>query len=204
MLSAHPPQRRATLTTPSPGTVTRLLLDWTKGDRAALDKLVPLVYAELRRLAGRQLQRERPDHTLQPTALVHEAYLRLVDERGLHVHGRAHFLAIAARVMREILVDHARRRGRAKRGGGEPKLALDSAAVPTDPQPVDVIALDEALTRLSVVDPQQSRIVELRFFGGLTIEETAGVLEVSPATIKREWGMAKAWLYRELHMGGAA
>jgi RNA polymerase sigma factor (TIGR02999 family) len=183
-----------------PTGVTQLLIDWGKGDPTALDRLLPLVYAELRRVAARALQRERPGHTLQPTALVHEAYLRLVDSSNLRIQDRAHFLAIACRVMRQILVDHARTRGRAKRGGGQTTIVLEPPAS-TDCCVVDLIALDTALTTLTAIDPQQGRIVELRFFGGLTVEEAAEVVGISPATLKREWSAAKAWLYRELHMG---
>ena len=182
-----------------PGGVTQLLTDWGQGDPTALEKLLPLVYSELRRLAARALQRERRGHTLQPTALVHEAYLKLNDSSNVRIHDRAHFLAIASRLMRQILVDHARTRGRAKRGGVHAALVLDPPA-PTGGPIVDLIALDNALNSLRAIDPQQSRIVELRFFGGLTIEEAAKVVGISPATLKREWRTAKAWLYRELHM----
>jgi RNA polymerase sigma factor (TIGR02999 family) len=189
--------------TPAPQhDVTRLLVEWRHGDQAALAHLLPLVYDELRRLAQRYLQSERPDHTLQATALVHEAYLRLVDQRQAQWHNRAHFFGIAAQMMRRILVDHARQQHAAKRGGAEPKLSLDEAVHVSAERAVDVVALDEALTALAALDPQQSQIVELRFFGGLTIEETAEVLGVSPATVKRDWSMAQAWLYRELRTGG--
>jgi RNA polymerase sigma factor (TIGR02999 family) len=182
----------------TPHNVTHLLVAWRQGDQAALAHLLPLVYDELRRLAQRYLQRERPDHTLQATALVHEAYLRLVDQRQAQWQNRAHFFGVAAQMMRRLLVDHARQQHAAKRGGAAPQLALDEALQVADARAADVVTLDEALTALAALDPQQSRIVELRFFGGLTIEETAEVVGVSPATIKRDWSMAKAWLYREL------
>lgn len=177
--------------------VTRLLLKWTDGDQHALEALLPLVYDELRRLARRYLQGERPGHTLESTALVHEAYLRLVDQ-DISWQGRAHFFAVAANVMRRILVDHARARNAAKRGDGACKVTLDEGLIGTEKSEVDVLAIDQALTRLSEKDPQQSRIVELRFFAGLSIEDTSEVLKISPATVKREWAMAKAWLFREM------
>lgn len=180
-----------------PDTVTGLLQDWGRGDTAALDRLVPLVYGELRRLAASFLARERPDHTLQPTAVVHEAYLRLVDQRSVSVQDRSHFLAIAARVMRQILVDHARSRNAAKRGGGRPTLALDDTVLSGE-RDAELVALDQALSSLGALDERQSRIVELRFFGGLSIEETANAVGVSPATVKREWESARAWLRREM------
>jgi RNA polymerase sigma factor (TIGR02999 family) len=178
--------------------VTQLLVDWSNGDTAALDKLTPLIYAELRRLAHHYMSRERPGHTLQTTALVNEAYLRLVDRKNVHWQNRAHFFAIAAESMRCILVDHARGLAYAKRGGGARKIALDEAMTVSQERAAEVVAVDEALKGLAALDPQQSRIVELRFFGGLTIEETAEVLHLSPATIKREWSTAKAWLHHEL------
>lgn len=187
---------------PSPKDVTRMLVDWSTGHKEALDQLMPLVYDELRRLAARYLRRERPDHTLQPTALVHEAYLRLVDQNRVHWQNRAHFLGIAATMMRRILINHAQSHQAAKRGGGRYTLSLDAAADWVDERDVDrgvdLVGLDEALTRLTPIDNRQSRIVELRFFGGLTIEETAEVLGISPATVHREWRMAKAWLRREI------
>jgi RNA polymerase sigma factor (TIGR02999 family) len=185
-----------------PHDVTRLLVAWRQGDQVAQAHLLPLVYDELRRLAHRYLQRERPDHTLQATALVHEAYLRLIDQRQAQWQNRAHFFGLAAQMMRRILIDHARQHHAAKRGGAEQKLSLDEAVWVSAERTTDLVALDDALTRLAVLDPQQSRIVELRFFGGLTIEETAEVLGVSPATVKRDWSMAKAWLYRELRTRG--
>src|SRR2546421_6543072 len=179
--------------------VTQLLIEWSNGDKAALDKLTPLIYDELRRLAHHYMSREHPGHTLQTTAVVNEAYVRLVNRRGVHWQNRAHFFAIAAQLMRSILVDHARSHAYAKRGGGARKIALDDAMVVSQERAAEVVALDDVLKRLAEIDPQQSRIVELRFFGGLTIEETAEVLGLSPATIKREWSTAKAWLYHELN-----
>src|SRR2546423_291695 len=178
--------------------VTQLLIDWSNGDRTALDKLVPVVDDELRRLAHRYMSRERADHTLQTTALVNEAFVRLVKRRNVQWQNRAHFFGIAAQLMRTILVDHARSHASAKRGGGAYRFELDEAMVISQQKASEVIALDEALKQLDLIDPQQSRIVELRFFGGLTVEETAEVMHLSPATIKREWSTAKAWLYREL------
>ncbi len=178
--------------------VTQLLIAWSNGDKAALNKLMPLIYDELRQLARHYMSRERPGHTLQTTALVNEAYVRLVNRQGVHWQNRAHFFAIAAQLMRSILVDHARSHAYAKRGGGAHKIALDDAMVVSQERAAEVVALDDALKRLAEIDPQQSRTVELRFFGGLTIEETAEVLGLSPATIKREWSTAKAWLYHEL------
>lgn len=178
--------------------VTRLLADWQHGDQRALDRLMPLVYDELHRIAARHLHLERRGHTLQTTALVHEAYLRLVDETRICWQGRAHFFAVAATLIRNILVDHARGQKAAKRGGGAEKLPLEEAfAVPVDNAP-GILAVDEALETLAKIDPQQSRIVELRFFAGLTIEETAEVLAISPSTVKRDWILAKAWIYRAL------
>lgn len=186
-------------TLPTPAhEVTQLLLDWSEGNQAALDKLLPLVYKELRRLAHSYLRRERPGHTLQTTALVHEAYLKLVDQRRVHWQNRAHFFGVAAQLMRRIVVDHARGHKRAKRGGGAQMLSLDEATVVSRKPNPDLIALDEALTRLAEIDGRKARIVELRFFGGLEVEETAEFLKVSPITVIREWKMAKAWLHREL------
>jgi RNA polymerase sigma factor (TIGR02999 family) len=183
---------------PTPGDVTRLLLEWKRGDATALDRLLPLIYAELRRIASRRLRHERPGHTLQPTALVHEAYLKLVQATELEWRDRAHFFAVAARVMRQILVDHARARQAGKRGGALRKVSIEDVAAPAMTAEVDLLALDKALGRLAGFDPQQSRVIELRYFGGLTIEETAEVIGISPATVKREWMMARAWLRREL------
>ena len=178
--------------------VTQLLIDWSNGDRAALDELMSIVDAELRRLAHRYMSRERTGHTLQTTALVNEAFVRLVNRKNVHWQNRAHFFAIAAQLMRTILVDHARSHACVKRGGAASTLVLDEALVVSQEKASEVVALDDALKVLAAMDPQQSRIVELRFFGGLTVEETAEVLQLSPATIKREWSTAKAWLYREL------
>ena len=179
--------------------VTQLLIAWSNGDKTALDKLMPLIHEELLRLAHHYMSRERPGHTLQTTALVDEAYLRLVNRKEVRWQNRAHFFAIAAYLMRGILVDHARSHAYAKRGGGARKIELEEATVVSQERAAEVVALDEALKELATFDPQQSRIVELRFFGGLTIEQTAEALGVSPATIKREWGSAKAWLYHELN-----
>jgi RNA polymerase sigma factor (TIGR02999 family) len=184
----------------SNGPITRLLQEWQAGNAQALERLIPLVYNELHALASRYLSRERRDHTLQATALVNEAYLRLAG-RDAQWQNRAHFFGVAAQVMRRILVDHARRDGRVKRGGGVPHLVLDDVDPPSDAAPVDAVdayALDQALTRLEALDPNQGRIVELRYFGGMTIEETATVMGLSTATIKRDWAVARAWLYREL------
>jgi RNA polymerase sigma factor (TIGR02999 family) len=183
--------------TPGSDSPTQLLLRWQSGDSEALQALIPLVYRELRLAAHRCLRSERPDHTLQTTELVHEAYLRLAGDRPPPTGNRAHFVAIAARLMRQILVDYARRRRAAKRGP-QYKVELTSNIEFTPAKSVDVLALDSALTRLSRRDVQQERIVELRFFGGLTVEETAMTLEISPATVKREWSVAKAWLTREI------
>ena len=167
-------------------------------EKEALDKLMPAVYDELRRQAARYLRRERAGHTLQTTALIHEAYVRLVDQRNVQWQNRAHFFGIAAQMMRRILVDHARTKKRAKRGGSDVKVSLADATILVNERDLDVVALDEALTRLAKIDEQQSRVVELRFFSGLTVEETAEVMGISPATVKRDWSMAKAWLHREL------
>jgi RNA polymerase sigma factor (TIGR02999 family) len=178
--------------------VTRWLLEWSGGDQAALDHLMPVVYDELHRVAAAYLRREPAGHTLQPTALVHEAYLRLVDESRVDWHSRAHFFGAAARLMRQILVDHARRRHAAKRGGGALKVTVSEASASYAPPDIDMLALDHALTELAALDPQQGRVVELRFFGGLSIEETAEVLAISPTTVKRDWTTAKAFLRRRL------
>lgn len=181
-----------------PHDVTRLLKAWSSGDRQALDDLMPVVYAEVRKLARSYLRRERSDHTLQATALVNEAYMRLVDQREVHWQNRAHFFGIAAQMMRRILVDHARMRKREKRGSGEDPVLLDEALEVASDRNLDVVALDDALTALADLDSRQAKIVELRFFGGLSIEETAEVTQLSPATVKREWAGARAWLRREL------
>jgi RNA polymerase sigma factor (TIGR02999 family) len=179
--------------------VTRLLRRWSDGDQEALNDLMPAVYTEIRKLARSHLRRERPDHTLQATALVNEAYLRLVDQRQVQWNNRAHFFGIAAQMMRRILVDHARSRNAGKRGSGDARVVFDEALeVAANTPDTDVEAIDEALTRLAALDARQSRIVELRFFGGLSIEETAEVVGISPATVKREWTVARLWLRREL------
>jgi RNA polymerase sigma-70 factor (ECF subfamily) len=186
---------------PSQQDVTTLLQNWSNGDAAALQQLTPLVYGELRRLAERQFRRERPGHTLQSTALVHEAYLKLVDQTRVQWHDRDHFFAVASQMIRRILVSHARARHSAKRGGGETRLQFDDTIAIEVRADVDLVALDDAMTGLARVDPQQARIVELRFFCGLSIEETARVIGISTATVKRDWKVAKAWLYRELSRG---
>ena len=178
--------------------VTQLLLQWGHGDRAALDALTPLVYDVLRKLAARYLRRERPGHTLESTALVHEAYMRLIDQRNVHWQNRNQFFGLASELIRRILVDHARARMAAKRGGVHVQLSLDEAIAAPEEKDLDLVALDDALVALATVDQQQSRIVELRYFGGLTIEQTAEVLQISPATVKRDWTVAKAWLKREM------
>lgn len=185
--------------TSSAANVTQLLLDWRNGDQHALDALMPLVYDELRTIAKRYMSRERSGHTLQTGALINEAYLRLVDKQDVPWQNRTHFFAIAARIMRNLLVDHARAKQMAKRGGGALQISLNEALVGGDPEvTVDLLALDQALSRLSEIDERKCRIVELRFFGGLSAEETAVALGLSEITIKREWLKAKAWLFREL------
>lgn len=181
--------------------VTQLLIDWSSGNQQALEELLPLIYNELRHLAHNFLYRERRGHTLQTTALVHEAYLKLIDQKDARWQNRAHFFAIAAQAMRRILIDSARRHTAEKRGGPQEKISLDEAPDLSLEPDKNLIALDEALTRLHEIDPQQSRIVELRYFGGLTIEETAEVTKISTATVKREWTMARAWLHQELNYG---
>jgi RNA polymerase sigma factor (TIGR02999 family) len=178
--------------------VTQLLVRWRDGDQQALEELMPLVYDELRRLAGYYLRQERNDHTLQSTALVHEAYLRLAGQNPPEWQNRAHFFGIAAHLMRQILVEHARGRSAAKRGGGAFRVTLTEAIAAPDQLDIDVVELDRALNSLAELDQQQSKIVELRFFGGLTIEDTSEVLGVSPATVKRDWVIARAWLYRAM------
>ena len=183
---------------PSRSEVTQLLQQWSDGRQDALDRLLPQIYAQLRRLAASYLRRERRDHTLQATALIHEAFVKLIDQRAVRWQSRAHFFGIAAQAMRRILVDHARAHQAAKRGDGERPVSLDDVAVIGAMPDVELLALHEVLTRLEALDPRQSRLVELRFFGGLTLEETAEVLQISPATVGREWTLAKAWLYAEL------
>lgn len=186
------------MTPPNSGNVTQLLFDWRNGNDDALNQLMPLVYDELRGLAKRYMSRERVSHTLQTNALVNEAYLRLINQQDVDWQNRAHFFAIAAQVMRHLLVDHARAKQYAKRGGGAQQITLDEGLAIASEQSVDVLALHEALERLAEVDERKSKIVELRYFGGLSAEETAEVLGVSEITIKREWLKAKAWLFREL------
>ncbi len=191
----------ALMPTMSPQEVTQLLADWGKGDRSALDKLFPLVHSELRRIAQRQMSGERPGHTLQATALVNEAYLKLAGQKGFDWQNRAHFFAVSAQVMRHVLIDHARAHARDKRGGGAIQVSLNEALVVAEDQAAHLIALDDALHMLESLDPQKGKIVELRYFGGLSIEEAAEVLKVSPRTVRREWQRAKAWLYRMMTEG---
>jgi RNA polymerase sigma factor (TIGR02999 family) len=183
---------------PSPGEVTALLLAWSAGDREALQKLIPLVYGDLRKRAEGYLRKERSGHTLQPTALVNEAYLKLVDQTRVKWQSRAHFLAVASRAMREVLVDYARRHRAARRGSGETRVALHDGNAATPPRSLDLLALDVALDRLAALDERQSKLVELRVFAGLTIDETAEALGISTATVSREWKHAEAWLHREM------
>jgi RNA polymerase sigma factor (TIGR02999 family) len=178
--------------------VTGLLLKWRRGDQVALEQLIPLVYKELRRIAGAQLRGERVDHSLQPTALVHEAYLRLVRVDRMSVNDRAHFLALAAQLMRQVLVDHARRKKAGKRGGGATMVGIDDLALTTQPVGVDILALDEALTEMATFDARQHDIVELKFFAGLSNEEVAQAVSISRATVDREWALARAWLFQRL------
>ena len=184
--------------------VSELLVQWKQGDQQALEALLPLVYDELRRLAHHHLQAERADHTLQSTALVHEAYLRLVGQEPLRLDNRAHFFAVASHLMRQVLVDYARKHVAAKRGASSLTLSLDEAVALPRKRDLNLVALDDALNKLAARDARQSRVVEMRFFGGLSIEETSQVLKVSPATVKREWTVARAWLYRELDSAGKA
>jgi len=189
------------MTTPASQEISQLLAAWRSGDQRALGELTPLIYEELRRLAHYYMSRERPGHTLQTTALVNEAYLRLVDQKDKHWQNRAHFFGIAAQLMRRILVDHARSHARAKRGGGVRNEPLNEAAVLSPERGTDVVALDDALKRLAENDQRKCQVVELRYFGGLTVEEAAEVLNVSPITVKRDWSVAKAWLHREISHG---
>jgi RNA polymerase sigma factor (TIGR02999 family) len=182
----------------TPQEITQLLLAWNQGDEGARDRLIPVVYDELRRVARGYLRRERANHTLQPTALVHETFLRLVDQRSVHWQGRAHFFGIAARLMRQILVNHARTRQAAKRGGSAQQVSLADLGALAGHAELDLVSLDEALQQLEKLDPRQGRIVELRFFSGLTFEEVAEVMSLSLATVKREWTTARAWLRRAL------
>jgi RNA polymerase sigma factor (TIGR02999 family) len=183
---------------PSSADVTQWLMAWSNGDESALERLIPLVHAELRRLAKRYMGRERPGHTLQTTALVNEAYLRLIDAKQVKWQDRAHFLAISARLMRRVLVDYARSRSYVKRGGEIQQVPLEEAAVFSIDRAPHLAAIDEALTALAEIDPRKSQVVELRFFGGMSLEETAEVLKISPDTVSRDWRLAKAWLLREL------
>ena len=182
----------------SPDDITGLLLDWGNGDKAALDQVIPLVYQELRRLAHRQMRRERAGDTFQTTALVNEAYMRLVDYKRMRPRDRSHFLGIAAQAMRRILIERARSRRSVKRGSGGERVSLEQIADVSADRAAELIALDDALTNLATIDPRKAQIVELKYFGGLTIEETAEVLEVSTPTVERDWQMAKIWLHREL------
>ncbi len=190
------------MTASPPQAVTRLLMQVTDGDRVALNDLLPLIYDELRSLAANYLRRERPGHTLQPTALVHEAYLRLVDQTQVRWQNRAHFFGIAAQMMRRILVDHARGHNAEKRGSDFQKISLDENLDVAGERATDLVALDDALNRLAAIDAQKARLVELRYFGGLSVEETAEVLGVSAPTVKRQWRMAKAWLYGQMSREG--
>src|ERR1043165_1301665 len=184
--------------TASTNDVTQLLVAWGNGDQTARDQLMPLVYAELHRLAHRHIKKERPGHTLQTSALVNEAFLRLVDQRDMHWQSRAHFFGIAAQMMRRILVDYARKRRFAKRGGNQVQVSLNEELLAAKQRSADVVLLDDALTQLAEIDERKSKVVELKFFGGLSIEETAEALGVSPGTVMRDWTLAKAWLRREL------
>lgn len=183
---------------PSQKEITELLVDWGNGDRSALEKLTPLVYNELHRLARRYMRGERPGHTLQTSALVNEAYIRLIDCKSVKWQNRAHFIGVSAQIMRRILVDFARSRNYTKRGGGAPKISLEEAAVVPYERGADLVELDDAMNALAELDARQSRVVELRFFGGLSLEEIAEVLKVSVGTVRRDWSMARAWLHREL------
>ena len=186
---------------PEAAAITQLLLAWDGRDQRTLDRMLPLVYDELHRLAAKYLARERPDHTLQPTALVHEAYLRLIDQRQVDWRNRAQFLGLAAGMMRRILMNHARDRAAAKRGGDARRVSLSLLEAPTGQPEVELIALDTALERLAALDPRKARVVELKFFGGLTTQEIGEVVQVSPATVEREWSFARAWLYAALEGG---
>ena len=178
--------------------ITTLLVEWSGGNRAALDELLPMIYAELRQLAARALSRERPNHTLQSTALAHELYLKLIDQKRAQWRDREHFFAMASQIIRRILVDYARRLHAQRRGGLDTRITLDEALAPQQDRDLNLVELDNALEALSQIDSQQARIIELRFFGGLSIEATGRILSVSPSTVNREWNLARAWLYREL------
>ena len=181
-----------------PSEVTQLLISWSHGNKAALEELVPLVEAELRRLARQYMARENPGHTLQTSALINEAYIRLIDQQNVPWQNRSHFFGVAAQVMRHVLIDHARSYTYAKRGGGARKISLDDVPDMTDQRAGELLVLDDALKNLATIDPRKSQIIELRFFGGLTIEETAEAMNISPITVTREWRSAKAWLRREI------
>jgi RNA polymerase sigma factor (TIGR02999 family) len=198
MRKSTPPRDEAG--TPPGGEVTKFLRAWSDGDRDALDKLTPVVYDELHRLARRYMRGERPEHSLQTSALVNEAYMRLVDYKGMQWQNRAHFFAVSAQLMRRILVDHARRHN-LKRGSGVQHVSLDDTAIVGGERAADLVALDDALNLLGTLDPRKVQVVEMRFFGGLSVEETAEVLKVSAVTVMRDWSTAKAWLYRELADG---
>jgi RNA polymerase sigma-70 factor, ECF subfamily len=189
---------------PSSKSVTQLLIDWRDGDETALDKLFPLVYKELRRLAHHYMRRERAGHTLQTSALVNEAYIRLIDHKGMRWQNRAHFYGVAAQAMRRILVDHARSRNYDKRGGNAQMVELDEAAIVAQKQAADLVALDDALRGLAALDPRKSQIVEMRYFGGMSVAETAEALGVSTVTVMRDWSSAKAWLLRAITNEGRA
>jgi RNA polymerase sigma factor (TIGR02999 family) len=189
--------------TPKQHEITQLLAEWSDGNQSALDELYPLVYDELHRLARRYMSRERKGHTLQTTALINEAYVRLVDQKNVHWANRSHFFAISAQIMRRILIDHARRHAYAKRGGGAQQVSLDEAAAVASGIGAEILRLDEALKTLAEMDPRRSQVVELRYFGGLNNEEIAGVLHISENTVTRDWNMARAWLYQQLTGSGA-
>lgn len=189
--------------TPKQHEITQLLAEWSDGNQSALDELYPLVYDELHRLARRYMSRERQDHTLQTTALINEAYVRLVDQKNVHWANRSHFFAISAQIMRRILIDHARRHAYAKRGGGAQQVSLEEAAIVSRAAGLELLRLDEALKSLAQMDPRRSQVVELRYFGGLNNEEIAGVLNISENTVTRDWNMARAWLHRQLSESAA-
>ena len=199
--SFYSPLKRMGINTLSEPNVTELLLEWQHGDRDALERLTPLIYDELRRMAHRYVQRERAGHTLETTALVNEAYLRLIGQQKMDWKNRAHFFAVTAQVMRHVLIDHARRRHFAKRGGETQQVSLDEASVMSHERAAELVGLDEALDSLARIDPRKSRVVELRYFGGLSLEETANVLEISLMTVRRDWRAAKAWLFKAVTGG---
>ena len=188
---------------PAAGDMSTILRAWSGGDQSALEKLTPIVYNELRRLARRHMQHERPGHSLQATALVNEAYMRLVDYKRMQWQNRAHFFAVSSQLMRRILVEHARKRIKVKRGDGAQHVSLEDAIIVGSERPMDMVALDDALNELARLDPRKAQVVEMRFFGGLSVEETAEVLKISAVTVMRDWNTAKAWLYRELNSGTA-